>query len=1014
MDLEVSQLKRILIHRKITLFILSILVVFSVYSYFDTPKQESPNLTAPYAVLTTIYPGASIASIEELVTTPIEQELFGIDGFDYSTSYTSNNVSVVVLALDIDSDLDKAYEELAEKMTAIQRMLPEGCGLIDINDSVTDTAGLIISLSSDNYSYDELADYAKMINEKISRIDGIRRFEVVGAPDSYIEITINEQYRQLAGISYDQLSQLIMAQTMNIPLGEISEENETILLSYNSEISNVADLESMIIGINPMTSMPVYLKDIGTIEESYANDSTRFIHNGKKSVILAGYFQLDQNILNIGKNVKKTIQELEKQLPSDIIFEQVSYLPDEVDKSINDFLMSLGIAVLLVIFVVFIGMGFRNAIIVSVAIPVSILMTVLMMPLFSIEIHQISIAACIIALGMLVDNAIVVSDAIQVEMDLLVKEGPRHVDKSEKIEVCVKGTKAVMIPVLTSTLTTIAAFSPLLFLSSIAGAYVEALPQIVIISLVASYLVAIFITPALASLFFKPNYKEHHRKYRLRNMFTIILKQAIKRKYITFASLIVVLVGAVFLALQLNIIFFPKVNKEILYVDVEVTNSRTLDDTQVVMEEVNALIASEEEVIYYTTAIGNGLPRFYDTLNVYTPKHNFAQVYMSISLNEDKYENNTAYLEYLQDVFDQSGIDAKMTVKELEYIDPRGSIIGVRISGKESMDVESVAIDIFQKLKLIKGAFNVNSSNGHRVDTLEVIPDKVAMAGYNLMNAVLQNELNIALMGRDIGRIEEEDIDIRLTSSIDTLDELEVMSLKTDEQTYTLGDVATIVETQSMDAIKKYNGLYSVYVGSDVTLNGNRGEILKQLEEYIDSLDLTDVQVEFEGENEKIAEYFGEIGILAIYAAFGIYIILLIQFKSFAQPVVILATIPLATIGSIIGLYVTKQPISFTAALGIVSLMGIVVNNAIVLLDFIRMERDIGKTVQVACIDAVQQRFRPIMLSTITTIIGLIPLAVGKSDLFKPMAVALMSGLIVSTVLTLIIIPVIYSLFIRE
>ena len=500
-------------HKKITLFIVAFLMIFGSYSYCLLPRQEYPDITPPVAVITTVYPGASPVDVERLITSKIEEKTKEVSGYDYSDSISKNSLSIVVLRLEKSADIDKSWTELRRKMEDLQSELPDGCGEIEINTDLVDTAGMIISMSGDGYSYEELASYAEELKNELGAVPGVSRFEVVGKQEKEVKIEVDPYKLNYINLSMGDMENIIVAQNIRIPPGQINDGNTKIDVSIPEAYSSVSDIENTIIAVSQENGSQARLKDIAKVSMELEESNYKIKHNEKNSVLLTGYFKKNMNIVLVGKDVLKIVESFKSRLPRDIIFDKVLFEPEDIRESINNFIINLVEGVIFVVIVVFISMGMRNALIVSIAIPVSMISTFIIMRFADIKLHQISVAALIISLGMLVDNAIVVSDAIQVRLDR----------GQAKMDACVKGVKEIAIPVFTSTLTTVGAFIPLIMMTSVAGEYVRSIPQIVIISLSLSYLTALFVTPVMAYIFFKPGH-DKEKTYKIKGFFDKLLR----------------------------------------------------------------------------------------------------------------------------------------------------------------------------------------------------------------------------------------------------------------------------------------------------------------------------------------------------------------------------------------------------------------------------------------------------------------------------------------------------------
>lgn len=997
-------------NRRITIFAIVLAFVFGIYSYYYTPKQESPDISVTVAMLTTVYPGASAQDVERLVTSKIEDKVTEVEGYSKVSSISQSSLSIVVLELETGADTDKAWNQLRQKMDELQTELPDECREIEINTDLAQTAGMIISISGPNYSYEELAGFAEELKDDLIDIDGITRIEILGKQEREVRVTVNTEQLNRLQLSLAEVAGILQAQSIEMPAGSLKNDDGSMDVRVGGNFSDVREIEETVLLTSAENGSVVRLRDIAEVTYELQDSNYRIKHNGENAVLMTGYFQASRNIVLIGKEVDARIRQFESKLPENLVFEKVLYQPEDVGNAVNNFIMNLIEGMVFVIIVVFIGMGLRNAIIVSASIPLSILLTFIGMRILDIDINQISIAALIIALGMLVDNAIVVSDAIQVRID----------NGQEKLQACAEGAREVAVPVLTSTLTTVGAFIPLLFLSGMAGEFIRSVPQIVILSLSASYVVAMLVSPVLAFIFFKPA-KNRVRKNIFRMLFDFLLKKGLKRKAVTIVLLIPVLALAAWMTVRLGLQFFPKADTNMIVIDLQ-NEKDDIEQTEQLVSQVAEILEKQSEVTGYTAAIGDGLPKLYYSMAPAMQAQNYAQMMFRVDLAKGRrFDNNEEFTDYLQDVLDGEIAKGTATIKLLEQGEPIEAPVRLRVSG-EREDIAKASEIIRTELKKIDGTFNVKDD--YTDDTydyvLDIDSDQALRMG--LTQYDVQKEINIALMGANTGYLSPDSssrgsgqriqIPVRLISDIENVNELKIFGVKSSVtgNKILLTQVAEVGLEPKVARIRKYDRVSAITIHSDVKQGFSSVNIQKQMEEKLKTMDLGDIKVVFDGERESIMKYFGNIGILTVLAIFVIYMILLIQFGSFSQPFVIMVTIPLSAVGSILGLYLFNQPLSFTSLLGVVSLFGIVVNNAIVLLDYINSERSLGKGTEEACAEAASKRFRPIMLTTITTLVGLVPLILSNSNLFTPMSIALLSGLGVSTFLTMVIVPVVYAI----
>lgn len=994
---------------RITLFFTFMAIILGIYSYYMVPKQESPDVSAPFAIIKTIYPGASPNDVEKLVTRVIEEKVIEVPGYKTSQSFSKNSISVVVLELNNEVDVEKSWNELRRILEDAQDEVPSESFKIDVDTELSETAGMIISLSGEGYSYEQLTAFADEFKDELSKIQGISRFTIDGVQNKVAKVEVRVAELNKYSLSLDDLLKLLQAQNLQIPSGALSDGRVKINVSTPGIFTSLTDIENTVIDVSRSTGAIVRLKDVADVKWDLEESNYQLKQNGKNAILISGYFAENENIVLIGKDVRAQLDQLKSQMPPELSIEEVVYQPTEVENSVADFFKNLLEGIGLVLVVVFLGMGFRNALVASTAVPLSIGITFIVMYLTGIELHEISIAALIIALGILVDDAIVIIDAIQVYID----------QGYEKMEACIQGMKQAMLPVFSATLTIAAAFSPMLFVPGPSGEFLKSLPATVIISVGASFLVAITVTPVLAYLFFDKLKEEREKQTLIRRFYDVFLRAGMKHKKLTILISIFLVVLMIYAGTRLPIEFFPKADKNIFYINLYSESSADISATTKLSEQAEQILSEQKEVLSYTTSVGGGLPKFYITLPKATPSQDFAQIMLRVDLKKGDFKNNEQLAVFLQEQFEQRLIGGKADVLLLEKAMP-GAPLEVRVSGEDQAVVYKAVEVIRQELEGISGTLKVEDDNAANEYEFIVDVDSDKATGMGITKYDVQRQINIALKGAEasVFRKAGNEYSIIVQSDIQTKEDLENLAVKSSiaGNKVLLKQIAQIHLQSNVPTLKKYDGTRAVTISSKVKPGYSAVAIEQTLKQnLVDSnFDFSEVKLNYEGEAKDIKDNFGSLGKTAIFALFLIYIILMLQFKSFLQPGIIFITIPLSIIGVVAGLMLFRQPLSFTALVGVVSLMGLVIRNAILLIEFINHARLEGMPIDEACYYAVNRRYRPIILSAVTTVIGLVPLAISGSDLFMPLSVGLMSGLLVSTLFTLVVIPVVYSILVRE
>lgn len=989
-------------HRKFTLFMIAVTLFAGFYSYGILPRQENPDISAAVAQIVVLYPGASPTEVEDYVTEPIEDRLRSITGYDLSESVSRSGMANIMMTLDDGIDPEAAWDELDDVMREVELILPSGVAKIIVDTDIAKTPGMVIGLSGVGYDDAVLEDYADGLKDALSTVDGVTKFEVFGERENRIEVALNNKKLNALGLTASEVMQRIQAENYAIPTGKLEGKDSKIEITVDNRFTQKKDIESLLLASFP-DGRRISVKDVGKVTEAEDPDAPKFEKDDKPAIFLVGYFEDSLNVVTVGDQVKVKLEQLKQNLPKDLEVANMVYQPDDVEASINNFMSNLIQAIVLVIAVVFIGMGFRNALVVSTAIPFSVAVTMVIMYLNGVKLENLSISGLIIALGMLVDNAIVVSDAIQHYIDL----------GEEKISAAVKGTKEVAFSMLTSTLTTVFAFMPLLLLNSVLGKFVYGVPFVVTVSLIASFVSAIIVTPVIAVLTFKPTKEQQLIKVgKGKTFFMKLLNWTLDhRKSVYAIALILVIVGFT-TASSMSASLLPKADKNMIQIDLSSEFASDLNKTEALKNEALKVLKDIPEIQSIYTSVGSNLPKFFMSVKYRPEAPDIAQVLVQFDLESSKrFKDKNELLSYVQQSLKAELVGGSATVSLLDL----GSIsrpVEVRMMSGDLDRLDQVSSELRTVLQNTAGTINVEDSFSSKEYQFKVDIDELKANFYGISKLQIQTELSAVMMGAAISdlRTNGRDLPILMTSDIDSKEKLEQLSIRSavTGKMVALKEFGTIQLMGQFPTINHYSGQRSVTLTADMLPGHSPKEAEAALKAHIQRGDYSDIQFDFEGLTAKVQESNADLGQLAIFSLFMIIAVLILQFNSFSQPLVILTTIPIGAAAALLGLFLSRQELSFIAMLSLVSLMGIVVNNAIVLIDAINSMVADGMTVREACKASVERRYRPIMLSTVTTVIGLIPLLISGGDLFRPLAIALMSGLSVSTFITMIMVPTLY------
>jgi multidrug efflux pump subunit AcrB len=985
-------------------FVLTIL--FGIFSFYRMPRQENPDITNPSALITTVYPGASAHDVEELVTKKIEEEASKIDGIEKIDSISNDNFSAVIVTISYSVDKEKQWSDLKEYIDNVKGELPSGCYEPDIDtESMVETAGMLLSVSGENLSSSQLDYYVKQLKQNLLSIDEINKITIAGNAQKKVFVETNAMKLNNYSISIEEIYNLLQAQNLRIPAGAIETPGGKINVNVPESFESLEDIENIIIAASGKGI--VMLKDVAHVYFGEDDDAKKIYSDGKIAVVLAAYFKTGNNVVLVGDEIDNAILKTKNSASVNLNIDKITFQPEDVKLALDAFILNLFEGIIFVIVIVLIGMGIRNALIVSVSLPLTIFASFCFMYIFKIDLQQISIAGLIMAVGMVVDNSIVVTDAVQMRLN----EGLSN------NQAALEGVMESAVPVFTSTLTTVAALATLFVLPGEAGEFIKTMPVVIITALLFSYVVSIFVVPVFAAMFFRTNTKLDNYDSKTRLIFSNLLSAAFNRKKVTAVlvfGIFFLSVAAAVLVLPLEI--FPYTDKDYLYVDVVNSKKGDIKSTYDLTKNVESLLNDEKAIENISTCVGGYFPKYYLTSAIGSDSADFSQLIVKFNLKNDKTfgKDKQEFMMHIQNKLNDNISGAQVTAKLLAITAP-GSDIEILISGNERNELVEKANMIKSELMNIEGLYNITSSYAKNRQEYSVDVNNSAAAMMGLTKYDIQRQVNIALSGinASVLRSDDNEYDIVLKSDIASISDLENFKVKSTAtgNKIMLKQAADVTLNAAEPSAQRYNKSPVIKVTAEVSKGYSSQKVQNKIEKLIDlNYSDDDATFEFGGEKQTLSKYLKGLGIAAAISLAAIFVILMIQFNSLLQPLIIMISVPLSVIGSIFGLWILNQPFSFTAGLGLLSLIGIVVNNAILLLEYINRARHDGLTIDEACKSSVKRRFRPIMLTTITTVVGLVPLALSSSSFFTPMAVALMTGLMVSTLLTLIVVPMFYSM----
>jgi multidrug efflux pump subunit AcrB len=1006
---------------RITIAALLIVLAGGLAAYFGLPQDEDPGFTIRTALVLTYFPGASPERVENLVTDRIEEVVQEIPELDFVESESRTGVSIVFVNISERYDeMRPIWDSLRRKVDRIRGDLPEESIGPFVNDEFGDVFGILLTVTGEGFSYREIEQIVEEAREDLLGLEEVAKVEVYGAQEERVFVEYNDARLAELGLSAVRLKNILESRNIIIPGGSVRVDRERIALEPSGNYETLDDLRRTVIQV-PGRSGLIYLQDVARITRGYIDPPEVRVHSsGEPALALGISLRKRGNILRLGESVREKLREFRKRYPIGVEFETLAFQPDRVEQKVDDFVRNLLQAVGIVLLVMLLFLGLRTGLVVAALIPMTMLLSLLVMQAVGIGLDQMTLASLIIALGMLIDNAIVVSESILVRMS----------GGEAGLDAAVATGSEMRVPLLTSSLTTGVAFLPFYLAKSTSGEYTGVIFLVVTIALLSSWVLSLTMTPLLCVTFLRPKPVRTDEAFDSRGYRTYrgILRWMLRRRSITVAATIVLFVSVLATFPWVPKLFFPKGDRTFFTAQLHLPTGTAIETTNEMARELHGFLADElqvsderpEGVTSWITFVGGGEPRY--ILNANVEQRNPAYAFFLV--NTSSWSVVAPTMERIRDYCEENFPDVVATVNPSEVGPPVEKPVQVRISGSDP-DVLFARVDeVEEKLRSLPGARNVEDDWGRRTKKLlvDVNQPRARRAGVTSQDVAVS--LQTTLSGIETTQYREGDDIIPVTlrsvaadrQDLGKLETLNVYSQLTGSSV-PLRQVADVRVAWEASKILRRDRQKTVTVEADTQTGVTASEINAELVPWLQQRSRdwpSGYRYELGGEIESSIKAQQSIGEQLPVAILLILLLLVGQFNSFRRPLIILATIPLGLIGVVLGLHLFRSYFGFMTLLGIVSLSGIVINNAIVLLDRIRIEiDDNGLQPAEAIVTAAQRRLRPIVLTTLTTIGGLLPLYLGGGPMWEPMAVAIMSGLAFGTLLTLGFVPVLYSLFFR-
>jgi multidrug efflux pump subunit AcrB/outer membrane protein TolC len=1012
----VNPVRAALRYPQVTLVLSGILVAAGLSALLTMPRREDPKITVPIGVVAAVYPGATSPEMEDQVTRKIEEHLFHFEEVRRDKTFSTTRNGMVIINVELNNqvkDADKFWSKLRLDMAQLKATdLPAGVLGPVVDSDFGDTVAVLIAVHGGHYGRRELKDYAQAVEAGVRAIPAVSKIKRIG--DQKEEIDIGTSSERLAQYGVNPMKVMGALQGRNTVqfAGRVPAGENKVALNSSGKFQSEDQIRQVMVDVGS-GGQPVYVSDVADVTRVYKDPSEYARISGEPTILLAVEMHEGNNIVDFGNTLRATLKGIEATLPPDVKLDLVADQPRVVSERISDFFREFGIAIVAVILVTLLLLPLRVALVSAIAIPVSVLMTFGALNAYGIELQQVSISALIVVLGMVVDNAIVIVDNYVGLLD-------RKVPIDEAAERC---ATEMAVPVLTATLAIIAAFLPLLLLTGPVGEFISSLPIAVAISLGTSFIVAMLLTPLMSRYFIRQGLVDHaladsgeERKLtpldHMQRYYNLIITWAMQNKRTVLVSSVLAFVAGIGILALVPQLFFPLAERDQFVMDVWLPEGSKIEATDAVVRQIEGVLSQEPLVKEYTSFLGESAPRFYYNVNPQAPAANYAQ----ILVNTKRVKGTPQLVEKLRQRLPEMAPEAKIFVKELQQGQVMEAPVEVRVTGDDMATLKSLGNQVEDVLRHTPGAMYVHTDWHEDVWQVGVKVREEVANRIGLTNGAIAQQLAVGFEGAPVTTFWEGDrnVDVVLRldpenrQSIQNVADTYVMSPVTGGKV-PLSAVASLDSEWQPGRIVRRNGVRTLTVRAFPDGHRLASEILGDARKQLDTMHLPEgSHIEYGGEAQNKQEISGEMRKALLISLLLIFLILLFQFRTLVDPLIVMVAFPLALPGAALGLLVTNNTFGFTAFIGIISVGGLVVRNSIILIDYIHERMKNGVELEQAALEAGERRLRPIFLTSAAAAVGVIPMILSGSSMWSPLASVLAFGLMGSMVFTLVAIPVLF------
>ena len=1002
-------------NRSVVLVLTGFAVLLGIGALFTMPRREDPKITIRTGLVLARYPGASAQQVEEQVTRKIEDRLFRHQEVRKLKTFSTSRDGAVVVNVELEEwvkDPDRFWAMLRHDLNELHATeLPASVQGPIVNSNFGDVVAMLLAVRGPTYGPRELREYLDKIDDAIRTIPEVSRINRLGEQREELRVSTTNARLSGFGITPLDVAGAIRSRTALVDAGTIDAGDAgRVPIAANNLLSSETALSQLLVGTS-RDGRPVHLGDFATVDRRYADPQFVVRVDGESTVLLAIEMQEGHNIVKFGDKVREKLTQLRATLPPDLIIQPIADQPQHVQQRMIEFGREFLITLAAVILVTVLLLPLRVAAIAAVAIPITVAITVSILNAVGIELHQVTFAGLVVALGIVVDDAIVVVDNYVEKLD----------HGMSRLEAAWRSPTELAVPVLAATLTIVASFMPLAYLPGAPGEFIRAMSFTVAIALMVSFAVAMLLTPMLALTLVKTGLHQPgattSRQRRtplgvMQSVYERVMSLAMPRKRLTMVGAVVAFVAGLALMSRVPYRFFPMNERDQLIVDLWMPAGTRLAGTDEVLRRLADAVRREPDVRSVAAFTGGGAPRFYYNHNPEPPTPNFGE----LLINTASPEATNALVDRLSARIDRVAPEGWVYVKPLQQGPVFAAPNEIRLVGDDASLLRTYGDSVAQILEHTPGSAYVHTDwrDQELALGLHVRPEVAKRLG--LSEADIATQLSGAFAGASISTFWEGKRDLDVTFRLDGaersgMNDVSAATLvsPTTGARIPLREVADVAPEFRPSRIVRRNGVRTLTVRSFAAPNVLPSVVLKAATPKLAALTLpAGMRMEFGGEKEGSAEVQGAVNVALLASLVSVFLILLFQFRTVRHPLVIMTSIPLAVVGAAIGLVITANPFTYTANLGLNALTGIVVRNAIILVDYANELRRNGVDIETAALLAGRRRLRPIFLTTMAAALGVTPMILSRSPLWSPMASVIAVGLVVSMIFTLVLVPVLY------